>query len=113
MLDKLDRILELVQDVNFTLKRTESQDESRHMNSIPSDDIRDSRVIRDVHVSSKTTSIIEDIWVDSDINSWEGHASYEGTSEIADVIVESSTSLTDVHDIRDYAPELIEFDISS
>ena len=61
MLEKLDLILRLAWDCNFTLKRIESRDESRHINSIPSDDVRDSRSIEDVHVSSKTTSIIKDI----------------------------------------------------
>ena len=36
MLDKLDRILELARDVNFTLKLIDSRDESRHMNNVPS-----------------------------------------------------------------------------
>ena len=46
----------------------------------------------------------------------EGHASYEGTSELVDAIVESDTSL-DVdayaHDISESAPELAESSVSS
>jgi len=41
MLEKLDRILELACDVNFILKRIESRDKSRHINSVSSDDVRD------------------------------------------------------------------------
>ena len=49
-----------------------------------------SNVIKDVHVPSKTTSIIKDISVGSDTRIIdEGHSFYEGTSEIADAIVES------------------------
>ena len=47
---------------------------------MPNDDVDDSKVIEDIHISSKTVSIMEDISVGSDtpiIN--EGHASYEGT----------------------------------
>ena len=58
MLEKLDCILELARDVNSTLKRIESRDESRYMNSIPSDDVRDSRVIKDVYISSTITSVV-------------------------------------------------------
>ena len=46
----------------------------------------------------------------------EGHAFYEGTSEIVDVIVESGTQLTDdahVQDTNDVAPELVESSVSS
>ena len=52
-----------------------------------------------VHVPSKTTSIIEDISINSDTTILdEGHVSYEGTSEITDLIVESDTLLTvDAH----------------
>ena len=44
-----------------------------------SDDVDDSKVVDDVHVSSKTVSIIEDISVGSDTPIIEGRASYEGT----------------------------------
>jgi len=37
------------------------------MNSVHSDDVKHSRVIENVHVPSKATSIIEDISVDSDM----------------------------------------------
>jgi len=46
----------------------------------------------------------------------EGHASYEGTSEIVDVIVESGTPLTvdtHVHDTNNVAHELVEYSVSS
>jgi len=51
------------------------------------------------------TSIIDD-----------GHASYEGTSEVADAIVESSTTLTvdaHFHDTSDSSPELVKSSVSS
>jgi len=70
-----------------------------------------------VHVPFKTTSIIEDISINSDITILdEGHVSYEGTSEITNLIVESDTLLTvdaHVHDISDSAPELVESSVSS
>jgi len=34
---------------------------SQHVSIVPSDDVNDSKVVEDVHVPSKTTSIIEDI----------------------------------------------------
>ena len=56
---------------------------SRHVRVISSDDVDDSNVIEDVHVPSKTASIIEDISVDSDTPILdEGHTSYEGTIEV-------------------------------
>jgi len=63
---------------------------SRHLSIVHSNDVYDSKVVEDVHISSKTTSIIEDISIDSDTPILgEGYASYEGTSELANVIVES------------------------
>jgi len=46
----------------------------------------------------------------------EGHASYEGTSEVVDVVVESGTPLdvdAHAHDISESAPELAESSVSS
>jgi len=57
--------------------------ESRHVRIVSSDDVDDSKVVKDVHISSKTTSIIDDISVDfNTLIIEEGHASYEGTSEV-------------------------------
>jgi len=78
---------------------------------VPSDDIDDSKVVDDVHVLSKTNSIIEDISVSADTPIIdEGHASFEGTSEVADAIVESGTPLNvddHAHDTSDFAPKLV------
>ena len=75
------------------------------------------KVVEDVYVSSNTTSITEDISVSSDTPIFdESHASYEGTSEVVDAIVESGTPLTvdaHVHDTRDSAPELMKSSVSS
>ena len=64
-----------------------------------------------------TTRITENISVGSDTPILdEGHDSYESTSEVVDVIVESSTPLTvDVcaHETSDSAPELVESSVSS
>ena len=60
MLQNLDFILMLARDCNSTLKRIESRGEIRHINSVPSDDVRDSRVVEDVYVSSTFTSVFED-----------------------------------------------------
>jgi len=73
-----------------------------------SDDVDDSKVADDVHVSSKTASIIKDISVDFNTPIIEeGHASYEDTSEIVDAIIESGTPLdVDAHaqDISESVP---------
>jgi len=87
------------------------------MNSVLGDDLRDSRVVEDVYIPSKTTSIIEDISVDSGTPILDdGHASYEGNTEVMKAMVESGTPLivdTHVHDTRDSAPELVESSIST
>jgi len=84
---------------------------------VSSDDVDDSKVVEDVHIPSKTASIIEDISVGFDTPIIdEGHASYEGTSEVVNVIVESSTLLdvdAHAHDISEFAPELAESSVSS
>ena len=75
------------------------------MNSVPNDDVRDSRVVENVHILLKTTSIIENISVNSDTSILgHGHASYAGTSEVENAIVKSGTVLIDdahVHDNSD------------
>ena len=56
---------------------------SQHDSIIPSGDVDDSKIVEYVHVPSKTTSIIEDVLVDFDTPIIdEGHAPYEGTSEV-------------------------------
>ena len=40
MLEKLDLILRLARDCNSTLKRIESRGNTRHIKSIPSDDVK-------------------------------------------------------------------------
>ena len=40
--------------------------ENRHINNIPSDDVRDSRVVEDIYVSSTITSINENPIANSD-----------------------------------------------
>jgi len=66
MLEKLDLILVLARDCDSTLKRIESRGESWHINNVPSDDVRDSRVIKDVYVSFTVISVIEDLLTNSD-----------------------------------------------
>ena len=59
---------------------------------MPSDDVDDSKVVEDVHVPSKTASIIEDIAVDFDILIIEKiHMSSDSISDDVNKIVESST----------------------
>ena len=48
MLEKLDLILKLARNCNSTLKRVESLDESRHINSISGDDARESEVFYEI-----------------------------------------------------------------
>jgi len=64
---------------------------SHRVRIVPSDNVDDSKVVEDVHVPSKTASIIEDISLGSDTTIIEGHASYENTSGVVDAIVESGT----------------------
>jgi len=66
MLEKLDLILGLTWDCNSTLKRIESRGKNQHVNSVPSDDARDSRVVEDVYVASTITSVVEDPLANSD-----------------------------------------------
>jgi len=90
---------------------------SRHVSIVSNNDIDDLKVVEDVHITSKTTSIIEDISVAFDILILdEGYTSYEGTSEVVDVIIGSGTPLTidaQVYDNSDFAFELVEFSVSS
>ena len=58
MLVKLDLILELIRDCNSTLKVIESRSKSGHINSVPSDDIRDKRVVEDIYVSSTILELL-------------------------------------------------------
>jgi len=51
MLEKLDFIFELARNCNSTLKRIKSQNESRHVNSVPSE-VRDSNVVENVYDAS-------------------------------------------------------------
>ena len=59
MLEKLDLIFGLPRDCNCTLKMIESRGESWHINNVPSDDVRYSRVVEDAYVSSTITSVLE------------------------------------------------------
>ena len=45
MLEKLDLILRLALDCNSALERINSRDESRHINSVSSDDVREAKVV--------------------------------------------------------------------
>ena len=77
--DKLGCILELVRDCNSTLKRIESRGKSWHINSIPSDDVRDSKIIEEVDIIHNDTDV---------------EASIESSPPIPDdtYVYESSTS---------------------
>jgi len=55
---------------------------SRHVSIVSSDDVDDSKVVEDVYVLFMRVMLIP----------YEGHAFYEGTSEIVDAIVESNIS---------------------
>ena len=87
------------------------------MSVLFSDDVDNSKVVEDIHVLSKTTSIIENISVNFDTPIHDdGHASYESNGAVVEAIVESGTPLivdTHVHDTSDFVPELVESSISS
>ena len=133
-LDIVEEAFDVVLDINSTFKMLVNANalcfkcdgyehfdyqcslKSRHVSTVSSD-VDDSKVIEDVYVPFKPASIIEDISVGSDIliiN--EGHASYEGISEVVNAIVESITPLdVDAHayDISESALELAESSVSS
>ena len=75
---------------------------------MPSDDVDDLKVIENVHIPSKTANIIEDISIGSNTPIIdEGHASYEGTSEIVDAIFGTPLDVdAHAHDISEFASEL-------
>jgi len=59
---------------------------------LPSDEVDDSKVVKDVHISSKTASINEDISVGSDtLIIDEVHMSSDSTGDDVDEIVEPKT----------------------
>ena len=68
MLEKLDRMLKLARDINSILKRIESRGKNRHINSVPSDDVRGSKIVEvdiihndvDVEESVKSSLSIAD-----------------------------------------------------
>ena len=66
MLEKLDLIFGLAWDCNSTLKRTKVWGKSRYINSVLSDDVKDSGVVEDVYVSSTITSVVVDPLANSD-----------------------------------------------
>ena len=76
-----------------------------------SNDVDDSKVIEDVQVPFKTTSITEDVSVGSDTPIIdEGHIFYENISEVVDAIVEFGTPLivdAHIYDTSYSAPELL------
>jgi len=83
MLEKLDLIIRLARDCNSTSKRIESGGESRHINNIPSDDVRYSRVVEDAYVSSTISSVFENPLDNFDTQ--EIHEFSESTSDNVDV----------------------------
>ena len=61
---------------------------SQYVRTVPSDDVDDSKIVEDVHVLSKTASIIEDISVGSGTPIIdEVHMSFDSTSNDVDEIV--------------------------
>ena len=92
MLKKLDLILELTLDYNSTLNMIESRGKNQHINSVPNDDVRDSRVVENVYLSSTITSVVEDPLANSDTQIIDKiHGFSESTSDNVNVRVESST----------------------
>jgi len=57
MLEKLDRMLKLARDINSILKRIESRGKNRHINSVPSDDVKDSKIIEEVDTVNKDNDV--------------------------------------------------------
>jgi len=66
--------------------------ESQHVKTVPTNDVDDSKVVENVHVLSKTASIIEDIAVGSDTSIIdEIHKSSDSASDDVDEVVEPNT----------------------
>ena len=59
---------------------------------MPSDDIDDSRVVKDVYVPSDIISVVEDSSITT-LN--EIHIFFEGISDVVDALLESNTPLPD------------------
>jgi len=68
--------------------------ESQHVKTVPIEDVDDSKVIEEVHIPSKTLSIIEytSVCTDTLVND-EIHMSSDSASNDVDEIVESNTPL--------------------
>ena len=66
--------------------------ESQHVKIVPTNDVDDSKIVKNVYVLFKTASIIEDIAVGSDTSIIdEIHMSSDSTSDEVDEIVEPNT----------------------
>jgi len=65
--------------------------ESQHVTTMLTDDVDDSKIVEDVHVPSKTVSIIEDIAVGSDTPIIDVHISSDSASDDVDEIIEPNT----------------------
>ena len=93
-------------DINSQLGRIESRLEdrisnhclskSRHVNIVHSDDVDDSRIVEDVYIHPKSTSVVEDTIVDSSFPILdEIHVSSECSSDVVGALVEFSTPILD------------------
>jgi len=67
----------------------QSPSKNQYVRTVPSDDVNDSKVVENVHIPSKTASIIENISVGSDTLIIDDvHMSSDGTSDDVDELVE-------------------------
>jgi len=78
-----------VRDMNIMIINVPS--ENQHVRTVASDDVDDSKIVEDVHVSPKTASITGDILVGSSTPIFdEAHVSSDSTDDDMNDIVESN-----------------------
>ena len=65
--------------------------ENQHVNFVPSDGVDDSKIVKDAHIHSEISSVVEDPLANPDtpiIN--ESHVSSAGTNDVMDALADSS-----------------------
>jgi len=81
---------------------------------VSTDNVDDSKVVEDVHVPSKFTSVIDDASADSCPSIFdEVHVSFEGTSDVMNALMESSTSIAEETYVYEDDQKSQEIDIES
>jgi len=81
---------------------------------VPSDDVDDSKVIEDVHIHSEISSVVEDPLVNPGTPIIdEKHVSFARTSDVVNVLMESSIRITNETNVYENDQEIQETEIES